>query len=392
MEAAGIVAEYNPFHSGHKYHISETKRITSLPVTAVMSGNFVQRGECAVFDKSVRAQAALSNGCDLVLELPLPWALSSAERFAQGAVSILNAAGVCSAVSFGSESGNTEMIKKTAEALLSLDDSALKKYLSLGLSYPAARQRAAADILPEANEILSSPNDLLAVEYVKALLNTGSHAVPLAIKRYGAAHDSDITDGSLASASFIRNAAKNNADYSALIPDNTVSLYKNAPTADFSLLEHDILSYLRRKTPEQLTAYPDVGEGLEYRIYDAVRSASSLDGLYSLIKTKRYTHSRIRRIILSAFLECSKEYTLSAEPGYIRVLGFTDKGRELLKAMKSTASLPVIMKHSDANSLPDAARAVYDLECLSTDLYSTAFSPILPCGLEMRRQVIYKKI
>lgn len=388
METAGIVAEYNPFHLGHKYHIDETKRITDLPVTAVMSGNFVQRGECAMFDKSVRAEAALKNGCDLVLELPLPWALSSAERFARGAVSILNATGLCSVISFGSESGDTAAIAKTAESLLALDDNKLKEYLSLGLSYPAARQKAAAQIMPEADSILSAPNDLLAVEYAKTIINTHSAARPLAIKRTGAAHDStDITDGNSASASFIRNAARQNADYSALIPENTISLYNNAPAADFALLETGILSYLRRKTPEDFTLYPDVSEGLEYRIYDAVRTAKSLDELYSLIKTKRYTHSRIRRIILSAFLECNKNYTLS-EPAYIRVLGFTDKGRELLKQMKSTASLPIIMKHSDTYSLPADAKAFYDLECLSTDLYAAAFSPLLPCGLEMKRKII----
>lgn len=388
MKTAGIVAEYNPFHLGHKYHIDETKRITDLPVTAVMSGNFVQRGECAMFDKSVRAEAALMNGCDLVLELPLPWALSSAERFARGAVSILNATGLCSVISFGSESGSTETITKAAETLLTLDDNKLKEYLSLGLSYPAARQKAAAQIMPEADSILSSPNDLLAVEYAKSIIATHSSAGPLAVKRVGAAHDSDITDGNSASASFIRNAARQNSDYSALIPENTISLYKNAPSADFSLLENSILSYLRRKTPEDFTSYPDVSEGLEYRIYDAVRTASSLDELYALIKTKRYTHSRIRRIILSAFLECNKNYTLSAEPAYIRVLGFTDKGRELLKQMKSTAALPIIMKHSDTYSLSPDAKAVYDLECLATDLYASAFSPLLPCGLEMKRKII----
>lgn len=390
MKTAGIVAEYNPFHSGHKYHIAETKRLSGMPVTAVMSGNFVQRGECAMFDKSVRARAALMNGCDLVLELPLPWAISSAERFAAGAVSILSATGVCGVLSFGSESGDTSAITKTAQTLIDIDVNDIKKHLAGGLSYPAARAKAAAEICPDSARLLSSPNDLLGVEYVKELLKSNGDISPLAVARIGSPHDSEFSGSATACASFIRKAARANEDYSALVPENTVDLYNSEPRADFSSLDTSILSHLRRKTPADFTSYPDVSEGLEYRIYESVRTSKSVEELYSAVKTKRYAHSRIRRIILSAFLECKKEFAQSAPP-YIRVLGFSDSGRELLRQMKNTASLPIIMKHSDIQSLSDDARMIYDLECQSTDLFALTFSPAKECGLEMKRQIVYIK-
>ncbi len=389
MSTAGIIAEYNPFHSGHKYQIEKTKEKTGLPVIAVMSGNFVQRGECALFDKSIRARAALTNGADIIFELPLPWALSSAEKFASGAVYLLNSTGTCEFLSFGSESGDIENITAASDALLNIDNDIIKKYLSDGYSYPVARQKALGESAGDKiSSVLSSPNDLLGVEYIKSVIKNKYPLTPIAIKRSGACHDSDDTDGKTACASAIRNIIDSSLDYSAFVPENVREPYRKSKTASMRELEKCILSHLRRKTASDFLSYPDVSEGLEYRIYEAVRNSTGLDSLYSQIKTKRYTHSRIRRIIMSAFLEIDKSYTL-APPPYLRVLGFTDAGRSVLKQMKKTAQIPVIMRHSDINALDSDSKRIYELECKSTDLFSLAFNPVMQCGAEMQREIIY---
>ena len=389
MKTAGVVAEYNPFHSGHKYQIDKTKEKTGLPVIAVMSGNFVQRGECALFDKSVRTRAALMNGADIVFELPLPWAMSSAEKFASGAVYLLNSTGICEFLSFGSESGNVERITDAADALLNIDENIIKKYLTDGCSYPTARQKALEESAgEEISSVLSSPNDLLGVEYVKSVIKNKYPLTPITIKRSGAGHDSDETNKSTASASAVRSIINSSLDYSPFVPENTLELYRKSEKSDMKDLEKCILSHLRRKKALDFLSYPDVSEGLEYRIYEAVRDSDSLDSLYSKIKTKRYAHSRIRRIIMSAFLEIDRSYTLAAPP-YLRVLGFTDEGRNILKQMKNTASVPVIMRYSDVNALDERAKKVFELECKSTDLFALAFNPVLKCGNEMRREIIY---
>ncbi len=389
MSAAGIIAEYNPFHSGHKYQIEKTKEKTGLPIIAVMSGNFVQRGECALFDKSMRARAALTNGADIIFELPLPWALSSAEKFASGAVYLLNSTGTCEFLSFGSESGDIENITTASDALLNIDNDIIKKYLSDGYSYPAARQKALGEFAgDEISSVLSSPNDLLGVEYIKSIIKNGYPLTPIAIKRSGAYHDSHGTDGKTACASAVRNMIDSSLDYSAFVPENVYETYRRSNTAGMKELEKCILSHLRRKTASDFLSYPDVSEGLEYRIYEAVRNSVSLDSLYSQIKTKRYTHSRIRRIIMCAFLEIDKSYTL-APPPYLRVLGFTDAGRSVLRQMKKTAQIPVIMRHSDINALDSDAKKLYELECKATDLFSLAFNPVMQCGAEMRRKIIH---
>ncbi len=391
MSTSGVVAEYNPFHSGHKYQLDKTKEKTGLPVIAVMSGNFVQRGECALFDKSVRTRAALMNGADIVFELPLPWALSSAEKFASGAVYLLNSTGVCDFMSFGSESGSIKNIITASNALLNIDENIIKKYLSDGYSYPTARQKALEETTDEEiSSLISSPNDLLGVEYVKSIIKNKYPLTPITIKRSGAGHDSDEINENTASASAIRNIIGSSLDYSPFVPENTLELYQKSEKSNLKKLEKCILSHLRRKSASDFLSYPDVSEGLEYRIYEAVRDSDSLESLYSAIKTKRYAHSRIRRIIMSAFLEIEKSYTFTPPP-YLRVLGFTDEGRAILKQMKKTASIPVIMRYSDVNALDERAKKVYELECKSTDLFSLAFNPVLKCGNEMRREIIYSK-
>lgn len=382
MKICAITAEYNPFHNGHAFQISETVKNAQCSHTViVMSGNYTQRGEPAIFSKYTRAQAALSCGADLIIELPLPWAMSRAENFAFGAVYIANALGCVDVLSFGSENGDIEKIKKAANTVCADEFSKeLEPYLSKGMSFATARQCAAEKILGEDAKILSNPNDTLGVEYCKALEKLNSKIEPFCIKRTGAMHDGEITTDEFASASYLRK----NANFSNFVPEKAAEIYKNAPKADAKKLEIGILSHLRRMTKEDFAVLPDVSEGLENRIFDAVRTYGSVDEILEAVKTKRYSMARLRRIIMSAFLGIKEEDSIGPPP-YIRVLGFNDKGREILSVAKKTATLPIVTKASQLKKHPSR---IFELECLSSDLYSLAFSPALPCAMDMTEKIV----
>ena len=290
MKTVGIVAEYNPFHAGHARHIRETRRLfqEETAVVAVMSGNWVQRGECAIFDKWTRARAALEGGVDLVLELPTLWAVSSAEGFARGAVGLLRAAGVVDALSFGSESGRLEDLCQAAQALDSPPcRAALRAELDRGLPFAQARQNALTSVLGGRADLHREANDSLAVEYLRAAEGTLS---PIAVLRQGAGHDGG-DHPVYPSASFLREKI-----WAGELPaENPASL---------RLCERAVLARLRTMEPEDWSALPDSGgaEGLPQRLMSAARAASSLEEFYALAKTKRYAHARIRRLALWAFL------------------------------------------------------------------------------------------
>lgn len=377
MKIGAIVAEYNPFHNGHAFQISKTvENAQCSHIIVVMSGNFTQRGEPALFSKYTRAKAALLCGADLIVELPLPWAMSRAENFAFGAVYIANALGCVDVLSFGSESGDVEKIKKAAHTVCTDEFSKeLSPYLSAGMSFAAARQRAAEQILGEDAQILSNPNDTLGIEYCKALGKLNSAIEPFCVKRTGAMHDGDITADEFASASYLRK----NGEFSGFVPEKAAQIYKNALKADASRLETAILAQLRRMTKEEFARLPDVSEGLENRIFEAVRKCGSVNEILETVKTKRYSMARLRRIIMSAFLGIRAEDALNPPP-YIRVIGFNEKGREILSRAGKTAALPILSK---ASQLKRQSSRIFELECLSSDLYSLAFTPVLPCGTDM---------
>lgn len=390
----GIVAEFNPFHNGHKHIVDTLKANGENTVTAVMSESFVQRGECACMSPYERTKAALSSGVDLVLSLPVPYATASAERFALGGVTVLGSLGCIDALGFGSECGDVERLTKCAKAITAEEFSPLlENRLSEGLSFPTARQRALSDMYGDTfAEALSSPNDLLGVEYIKAIEKNNYPIKPVAIKRVGVSHDSHEVNVDFCSASAIRSFLKNGEDYKGFMPTESFNILSeavssgNAP-ADFCKLENTIIYKLRTMTPEDFKRIPDVSEGLEYRFYEAVRNSVALSEILEKIKTKRYTHSRLRRIVLCALLGITEERTNIPVP-YIRVLGFNEKGAEVLKQAKNTATLPIVSKSSDFKYLDENARKIFELECRARDIFSLCLPVPQVCGKEMTDKLI----
>ena len=376
METAGIVAEYNPFHRGHAWHIAETRRRLGgdAPVVCVMSGHWVQRGECALADKWLRAALALDRGADLVVELPTPWAMASAESFARGAVSLLAATGVVDVLSFGSETGELAPLEDAAAALDGPGyPERLRAALGRGLSFPAARQEAAGAAC------LSAPNNNLGVEYLRSLRALGSTIRPLTVPRQGAGHDGPAAGG-FASASELRRLLRAGRGEEA-------APYLTAPWsgefADMQHIERAVLARLRTMGEGDWAALPDGGgaEGLPSRLAKAAREAVSLEDFYTRAKTRRYPHARLRRLALAAFLGL-RAAERPAAPPYVRVLGLGGRGRALLRKMKDTCPLPVIVKPAQARELDGPARTLFESEARYTDLYGLCFPAPRPCGAE----------
>lgn len=397
MQVAAITAEYNPFHNGHKYHIEETKRLTNGAfIMAIMSGNFTQRGEPAIIDKRERAKTALMNGADLVLELPLPWATASAERFARGAVYTAVQAGIADYLSFGCETDDEKLLSQIARVLNDkVYSREIKNYYDEKLcSYPEARGAVVSDILgKDCNEVMMKPNNILAIEYIRALISFKSDIKPLPVRRTGANHDEETKNSALSSALNIRNLIKTGGDYSPFVPENTLHIYTESAENGcfpslYSSLETAVLADLRRCKPSDFCGVPDVAEGIEYRIIDAVKSSVSLTEVFDKVKTKRYTHARIRRIILSLFLGITAE-DVNALPPYIRVLGLNDNGRAMLREMKSRFFFPVIMKYSDVKLLGDNAKKLFALESAATDIYNLSLPTRRACGTDMTDPIVY---
>lgn len=360
MRITGIIAEYNPFHNGHKYQI-DTVRQTCDAVVVIMSGSMVQRGDVAVFDKWARTKAALANGADLVIELPVCFALSCAERFAYGAVYILNALGTVDNICFGSECGDIDALRLAADAISdeSVQISArIKQLMDSGMSYPSAREKAFDGIIP--SELLREPNNILAIEYLRALKKLGSTITPFTVARHIVGHNSSDTHSGFASASAIRAmlySSKSIADYVPRISADTENMYR------LSYLDTAVTAFLRTVSSERLRDINDVSEGLENRIILSAKHNSTIDAISEEIKTKRYTMSRIRRILLSSLIGLDKNLC-AQEPSYIRVLGMSKIGCALLSLSKRHASLPIITKTADF----DRSNEMFRKDILSTDI------------------------
>ena len=365
MDAVGIIAEYNPFHAGHAFHIARTRQeLGACAVVAVMSGNFVQRGECAVLDKWARTRLALQGGVDLVLELPTVWAVSSAEGFARGAAGILAATGVVTHLSFGSECGDVEPLRQVAACLDSEPYQAgLRRFLDDGMPFAACRQAVVRNMLGQGlSDLLSQPNNNLGVEYIRALNAIKSAIRPITIPRTGAGHDGgDHPD--YPSASFLRERM-----LAGELPAGNPASLKYG--------ERGALAVLRTMAEADFVALPDCGEGLSQRIFRAVRQGVALEEICGLAKTKRYAHARIRRAVLWGALGL-KACDRPDCPPYIRVLGANQRGRGVLREMKTAATRPVITKPAHGKGLP-----LLELEARCTDLYQLYRQTPGPCGLE----------
>ena len=391
MKIAGVVAEYNPFHNGHKYQVEQMRKSGATHTVAVMSGNFVQRGEFAIASKWLRAKTAVMNGIDLVIELPSSYALLSAQGFAQSAVYILNALGCVDELYFGCECGDVDRIKSISKAMLSDEFShKLSDFISNGISYPTAVEKAVCEIVGESyNNELKMPNNLLATEYVNALTKFNSSIEPRAIERVGVEHDSVGSSGEFMSASAIRQSLKNQGLEAVcnFVPTSAYEAMKLAnkdgkSPCDYGKLELAFLAKLRALSVEDFRAVPDVSEGLENIIFDAIKSSKSVEEIIEKIKTKRDTHSRIRRIIMRSFLGLTADYS-TPPPPYARILALNERGREIIKKAKESASIPIITKSAHILKLEDDfARKLFSKENELTDIFSLSYPEISPCGAE----------
>lgn len=393
MRICGIVCEYNPFHNGHAYHIAETRARGVDGIVCVMSGDFVQRGEPALLSKHDRAEMALLGGADLVLELPSAYALSSSERFASGAVSILSALGVVDSISFGCEAKSLDKLKY-ASKLLKRDDfyDDVKERMKSGISFATARDSALKEISPECAEILRAPNNLLAVEYLRALPDSMD---AITIERFGVEHDSSCVSHNFASASAIREMILdgNLSAAKQFMPDSSYEIIKRAISdgaapVSFSGNDRALLSYLKRLSPSDWRNIPDVNEGLDARLYRAVSDAANYSEIADNVKTKRYAHSRIRRILLSAFLDIKRSDTVKP-PCFTRVLACNDRGRKILSLARKNTRIPIITKPASAKELPISAE--FEAEVLRSSLYSLLMPELKPRPSDWKRTPIIKK-
>ena len=377
---AGIIAEYNPFHRGHRWQIQTLRRLlgADAAVVAVMSGNFVQRGDFAVLEKRARAECALLGGADLVLELPSPWSAATAERFAQGGVALLAATGVVTHLAFGCETGDLGPLAAAARCLENPGwEEAARRHLAAGVTFAAARQAAVRDLAGEgAAACLSRPNDILAVEYLRAAARQGAALRPLALPRVGAPHDSGDL-GPYPSASAIRGRLLAGESWRELLPEETAQVLDRemaAGRAPASLknCERAVLARLRRMAEEDFRPYDGGGEGLYHRFYGAVQSCTRLEDILAGVKTKRYPLARIRRLLLHSCLGLVPA-SQGQTPPYLRVLGANDRGRALLGEMRKKAALPVVTKPAAARRLGAEARDLLAREAVWTDLYTLSW-------------------
>lgn len=364
MRIVGIICEYNPFHRGHQRQLDLIRKLEGpdCGIVCLMSGNFVQRGHPAILDKSLRARAAVECGADLVLELPLTACLSSAEGFAAGGVTILG--DFCHKLCFGAENAQGEALMNTARALLSPDfPPALRSHLDKGLSFPAARAKALESMGLDSS-ILSTPNNILAVEYCKAIIAQGKAMVPMPIHRPGDYHDA-LADLDNPSATAVRGLMLQEQVWQAFVPNNAGAVFENATLYCLSAGERAVLGRLRTMTEEEFEGLPHGSEGLWRKLMHAVQGCATLEQIACAVKSKRYTRSRIDRMIACAFLGLTQKDMETPIP-YTRVLSFNDKGRKILKIARNVGFFPNIGEkvHHPYQAIENRADALYGLFAL----------------------------
>ena len=375
MKTIGIICEYNPFHLGHLGHIEKTKEIIDEDacVICVMSGNFVQRGDFAILNKHARAKMAVLCGADIVIELPTPYALLSAGGFAKAGVYLLESLGVCDYISFGSESGDIETLTNAANVIKSDEaESYIKDGLSEGLSYAAAQQRAADAILGEKSFIFNTPNNLLAIEYIKALDEIGAKMKPLTVQRTGGAHDSDTGY----SATALRKTLIRGEVPIAQMPGAAVAvcleeIVLGRGAISMADAEPAILSRLRNI--ESFTNLPGATDGLDRRFLKYAKVMPSVNSILESIKTKRFAMSRIRRMMMCAVLGITSD-DIKNMPAYIRILAMSKKGMTTLRRISKTAALPVITKPASVFKQNKQVERAFKLEAAATDFYALFYA------------------
>lgn len=395
MKVVGLITEYNPFHNGHKYHIEKAKEITGAEYAVViMSGNYVQRGTPAIMPKRMRAQMALQNGADAVFELPLCYSTGSAEFFAEGTVSFLEQLGIVDYLCFGSESNDLNGLQKVADILSDEPDEYkrfLQTHLKNGLSFPSARQNALIDYLCDdtLTELVKDPNNILGIEYLKALKKIGSSIQPFTIQRKGAHYHASALEESFSSASAIRNTFSTQKDFATfenvlsdqiptdcaiLLKEHWHTLYPIYPN-DFSIL----LKYrLLEETPESLVQYMDVSEELANRIYKQLSSFLNWEQFCELLKTKELTHTRIQRALLHILLKIKKDeiqyHREHQYHYYARLLGFRKDSAQIISEISKNAEIKLITKLSDTDKLSETAKNMLYKDLFASNIYASVIT------------------
>lgn len=410
MKISGVICEYNPLHNGHLHHLKTIRENGADAVVAIMSGNFMQRGDVAIMEKLTRAGLALKAGADLVIELPVIWSLSPADQFAAGGVTLLNALQVVDEISFGCECDDPELLQKAAEICRICQTEyadTLRLFTRQGNSYPAVLQELVTQLAgPEVASVLSHPNNTLAVAYLNALENCHSRIKPFAVQRMGAAHNSmsavpepsvslpaehDSQDVSLfASASYVRRCLDEGTDCRRMVPSSSWKeishAQKNGSFASLRNLERTILYKLRTMEPEEIASAAEVGaQGLANRIYQA-RTATSLDDLMERLRTKRYPAARLRRILLHMLIGITRDDIYSLPP-YGRILAFNNTGRKVLALSKGIRTLPFAESLKWLSAQSSAAARCAMLESRATDIYQLACNKVGTAGSDFRHKI-----
>lgn len=403
----GIIAEYNPFHNGHLYHLEKSKKDTGSNYTvAIMSGNFTQRGSTSLIDKWSKAESAIQCGVDLVIELPVLYSISSAENFAEGAIKILDSLKVVDYISFGAETNDMEILSKCADVLYREPreyKTLLSHELKKGLSYPKARENALMmylnDIRKFAN-VLSSPNNILGIEYLKALKKLKSNIQPVSISRYEVGYNDLSYTENIASSTAIRNIVKNNGfkalqnlmpapSYATLVQN--INLGHIIP--DISVFEKEIIYILRKMDTQEIAELPDVSEGLEFAIKNAANSCNSVPEFLNIIKSKRYTATRLQRILLYALLGITKkdmDISKKIQP-YIRVLGLNNRGKflisEIAKANPKLEIVTSVKRFTDENSNKNL-QMMLDKDIWATNVYTIGYEEDSWNNLDFTKKIV----
>ena len=401
----GIVSEYNPFHNGHLRHLQQSKELTNTTFSVtVMSGNFVQRGDTSLVDKWAKAQMALEAGVDLVIELPTVYALSSAENFADGAVKILNSLGVVDYISFGSEIGEIGPLDDVANILYKEPkefSSLITTQLKSGLSYPKAREIALQQFFGSSkkySEVLNNPNNILGVEYLKALKRRKSHIIPITIKREYSDYNSKSIKNGYASATAIRTMIQEKKNVHYVVPYETYEILdekilsgKIVPS--IKVFEKEIIYTLRKMTLDEIADLPDVSEGLENKIKIAANNSNNLEDLIEKIKSKRYTQTRIQRILLYALLNITQKdiNTSKRVTPYIRVLGFNKHGKRIISAIAAAnpkLQIIVSVKKFMENATDNNLKKMMAKDIFATNVYTLGFQKEPLANLDYTNKVI----
>ena len=379
MKICGVVAEYNPFHRGHAFQLRQIRRLLG-PDTAIvccMSGDYVQRGEPAVISKWARAERAVRCGADLVVELPSPWSLQSAEGFARASVGLLSALGCVTDLAFGAECPEIDRLRRLAALLLEHETAAATLLeLRQGIPYAAARERALHQQVRQEAALLRQPNNILAVEYCKAVKTLGSPFQLHALPRRGPGHDQQGEREGFCSASQLRAMlaeGKLEQALALLPPESRRILAREAAAGRAPALarqgDRAAMARLWRMPPAELAGLPGAAEGLENRLYQAIQQSHTVMEACDRAKTKRYAHSRLRRMALCAFLDISAGEA-AAPPPYLNLLAFSQRGRAVLAQCRKTAALPLITKPAHSRKLPPEAQAAFEREVLRSRLHS----------------------